>query len=161
MCTLASSSALRKEKNIVNGYIVTRWVLLLPRLTSQSVWVIDAANRTAPEDHLVFCECPRLVREDILNLPKVLTDVESTALKWTVCGGIVHLLVPVDKVDLNELDNLYRDIERDWNNDLYMRECAYKLVILGLSSQLKLVPPHVLFTLEQLAVAYCTLTQCT
>ena len=67
---------------------------------------------------MVLRESPRLVRKDVLYLPQVFADVESSALKRSVTWGVVHVPVPVDEVDLNELDNLNRDIQRDWNDDL-------------------------------------------
>ena len=60
---------------------------------------------------MVLGECASLVREYILNLAQVFADVESPALEGRVRRGVVHFSVPVDEVDLNELDYLNGDIE--------------------------------------------------
>ena len=67
---------------------------------------------------MVLSEGPCLVGEDILNLPKVFIDVESSALEGCVRGSIVHVTVPVNEIDLDELDYFNGNIQGDWDNDL-------------------------------------------
>lgn len=86
---------------------------LLNRLTCKTVRIVHSSNRTASEVHFVLCESSSLVREDVLDLSEILRDVERPTLEGAVQGGVVHLLVPVDEVDLNNLDNLDGDVERD------------------------------------------------
>ena len=85
------------------------------------MWVVNSTHRTAPEGHLVLCECASLVREDVLDLSEILSDIEGSALKGLVCGSIIHFLVPIDEIYLNELDHFDGNIERDWNNHLHER----------------------------------------
>ena len=68
--------------------------------------VVDSSNGTAAEYHLVLCEGSSLVREDVHNLAEVLVDSESSALEGPVCMLVVHADVPVDEVDLSQLNNL-------------------------------------------------------
>ena len=87
-------------------------------LTCKRVRIVHATDGAATEYHVVLCQRPCLVRKDILNLPQVFANVESTALEWSVRWGVVHVTVPVYEVDLNELDYLYGNVERDWDDDL-------------------------------------------
>ena len=82
------------------------------------MWVVPAPNRAAAEHHLILGQSPSLIREDILDLAQVFSDVESTALKGPVTSLVVHVQVPVEEVDLYELDYLNGDIERDRNYHL-------------------------------------------
>lgn len=67
---------------------------------------------------MVLRQCASLVRKDVLNLAQVFADVERPALEWCVRRSIVHVTVPVDEVDLDELDYLNGNVERDWDNHL-------------------------------------------
>lgn len=67
---------------------------------------------------MVLRQCASLVRKDVLNLAKVFADVERPALERCVRRSIVHVTVPVDEVDLDELDYLNGNVERDWDNHL-------------------------------------------
>ena len=58
----------------------------------------------------------------MLDLPKILADVQSPTLEGEVVSGIVHFLVPVNEVDLYKLDYLHSYIERDGDNDLEREE---------------------------------------
>ena len=67
---------------------------------------------------MVLRQCACLVGEDILNLAEVLADVESSTLERRVRGGVVHVPIPVDEVDLDEFDYLNGNVQRDWDDDL-------------------------------------------
>ena len=73
---------------------------------------------TSLEDHLVLCQCPGLVAEHELDLAELLGDVEGPALGALVVDGVVHQLVVVDQINLDQLCYLYCNIQRQWNYDL-------------------------------------------
>lgn len=55
---------------------------------------LNSINSTASEYHFVFCECPSFVREDILDLSKVFSNSEGTALD----GQISFLIIQVNVI---------------------------------------------------------------
>lgn len=77
------------------------------------------ARHSAPsENHLILSQRAGFVREDILDLPQVLRDVQSPALQLGVGLLVVQLQVLVDEVHLAHLDDLDGDVERNGDQDL-------------------------------------------
>ena len=77
-----------------------------PTNTGQSVGIVPAAHRAAAEHHLILSQSPCLVREDVLDLAQVFSDVEGSTLERPVSSFVVHVQVPVEEVDLYYLDYL-------------------------------------------------------
>ena len=73
---------------------------------------------TSLEHHLVLGEGPGLVAEHVLDLSELLGDVESAALCALVMETVVELPVVVDQVDLDQLRDLYSDVQRQRNDHL-------------------------------------------
>ena len=73
---------------------------------------------TSLEHHLILSQCPGLVAEHELDLAELLGDVEGPALGALVVDRVVHQLVVVDQINLDQLCYLYCNIQRQWNNDL-------------------------------------------
>ena len=73
---------------------------------------------TPLEHHLVLREGPGLVTEHELHLTELLGDVEGPALGALIVHRVVHQLVIVNQVNLNQLDNLDCDIKREGDDDL-------------------------------------------
>ncbi len=86
--------------------------------TFESVSIVPPSNGAATKHHLVLRQRSRLIREDVLDLSEILVDIEGTALEGSIRGSIVHLPVPVDEVDLNELDDLHGYVEGDRDDHL-------------------------------------------
>lgn len=80
--------------------------------------VVKPSYTTPSENHLVFSEGPCLVREEILDLPKVLSDVQSSALDSRVHFLIVEIYVTLNKIDLPQLHDFNGHVERNGNQDL-------------------------------------------
>ena len=70
------------------------------------------------EDHLVLGEGPGLVAEHVLDLSQLLGDVQSAALCALVMETVVELPVVVDQVDLDQLRDLYSDVQGQRNDHL-------------------------------------------
>lgn len=65
---------------------------------------IDAALL---KSHDVLRECPCLIREDVMDLPKLLIQRGGSRLGGRVLLRIVHLQVPVYEVTLSQTDHLH------------------------------------------------------
>lgn len=73
------------------------------------------------EHHLVLREGPGLVAEHELDLAELLGDVEGAALGALVVHRVIHQLVIVNEVDLDQLDNLDCDIQRQGDDNLNIK----------------------------------------
>ena len=62
-----------------------------------NVAVCNACNGALHKPHLVARECPRLVTEDILHLPKLLVQRRRARTRRRVRLLVVHLNIVVDK----------------------------------------------------------------
>jgi len=80
--------------------------------------IVLSSNRAALEYHLILCQSTSLVRKHVFYLSQVLIDVQCPALEGSVSDIIVHLHIPVDEINLDELDNHYSHIQRDWYEHL-------------------------------------------
>ena len=76
---------------------------------------------TPLEHHLVLREGPGLVAEHELDLAELLGDVEGAALGALVVHRVIHQLVIVNEVDLDQLDNLDCDIQRQGDDNLNIK----------------------------------------
>ena len=72
---------------------------------------IDAALL---KGHDVLREGPRLVREDVMDLPKLLIQRGGSRLCGRVLLRIVHLQVPVDEVTLAKTNHLHTSKIKDY-----------------------------------------------
>ncbi len=76
------------------------------------LWIkVNSSDGTSPEYHLIFREGPRLIRQDVLDLSKLLGDIQSSTLDSGVRRGMIEFLVPTDEIDLTQFDDLQTDIE--------------------------------------------------
>lgn len=75
--------------------------------------VLHPCHSAAAKHHLVLCQRACLVREDVLHLAKILSDIKSSALQVRVCLLVIQLHVLMDEVHLADLDNLNRHKEGD------------------------------------------------
>lgn len=80
--------------------------------------VLGAHDGASAKHHLVLCQSPGLVREDVLDLPQVLRDVQGLALDAAVGLLVVQIHVIRDEEDLADLHQLNGDVEGDGNQDL-------------------------------------------
>ena len=81
------------------------------------------AHEGAPlEHHLVLGQCPRLVAGHEPDLAELLGDVEGPTLGALVVHRVVHQLVVVDQVNLDQLGNLNGNIQGQWNYDLKYKQ---------------------------------------
>jgi len=62
---------------------------------------------------LIACEGPRLVREDILDLAKLLIEVTCLYASWHIIYFVVHQDVPFDKHPLEVVSELESQQQRD------------------------------------------------
>ena len=77
------------------------------------------AEESAPlEDHLVLSEGASLVTEHVLDLTQLLGNIQSSTLRAFVVETVVQLSVVVDEVNLDQLGDLYRHVEREGNDHL-------------------------------------------
>ena len=126
MLILESLSRLKKiaDLNIkIVEMFCQSWIDRNHRTASDGIAVavvieVLSLQSTSLEDHLVLCQGPRLVAEHELDLAELLGDVEGPALGALVVDGVVHQLVVVDQINLDQLCYLYCNIQRQWNNDL-------------------------------------------
>lgn len=82
-----------------------------PKLTVILVREFSSHYSTAPEHHFILSQCPRLVREDILDLSQVLCDIKSTALDPRVLLLIIQVQVLSDEEHLANLYQLNGQVE--------------------------------------------------
>lgn len=75
--------------------------------------VLHSCHSAATKHHLVLCERARLVREDVLHLAEILSDIKSSALQVRVCLLVVQIHVLMDEIHLADLDNLNRHKKGD------------------------------------------------
>lgn len=85
------------------------------------VWKLRAHDGASTEHHLVLGQCPRLVWEDVVDLSKVLCDVQSSTLHAAVCLLVVQVDVINDEEDLTNLHQFNRQVEGDGYQDLWGR----------------------------------------
>lgn len=57
--------------------------------------------------HDVLCECPCLIRENVMDLPQLLIQCGGSRLGGRVLVRIVHLQVPVYEVTLSKTDHFH------------------------------------------------------
>lgn len=57
--------------------------------------------------HDVLCECPRLVRENVMDLAELLVERGGSRLRGRVLLRVVHLQVPVYEVTLPKADHFH------------------------------------------------------
>lgn len=77
-----------------------------------------AHDGASAEHHLVLREGARLVGEDVVDLPEVLCDVQSSTLHAAVCLLVIQVSVINDKEDLTNLHQLNGQVEGDGYQDL-------------------------------------------
>lgn len=82
------------------------------------MWVLSAHDGASAEHHLVLRQSASFVREDVLDLPQVLRDVEGLTLDAAVALFVVQVHVISDEEDLADLHHLNGDVEGDGNQDL-------------------------------------------
>lgn len=75
--------------------------------------VLHPCHSAAAKYHLVLRQRACLVREDVLHLAKILSDIKSSALQVRVCLLVIHIHVLMDEVHLADLDNLNRHKKGD------------------------------------------------
>lgn len=80
--------------------------------------VVKPCYAAPPKHHLILSKGSRLIRKEVLNLPKVLSDVQSSALDGRIHFLIVEVYVALDEIDLPKLHNLDGHIERNGDQDL-------------------------------------------
>ena len=86
--------------------------------SGEGVRIVPAAHGAAAEHHLVLCQSPGLVGEDVLDLAQVLSDVEGPGQERSVGWLVVHVQVPVEEIDLDDLDYLDGHVERHRDDHL-------------------------------------------
>lgn len=67
--------------------------------------VLHPGHSAASEHHLVFRQRASLVREDVLHLAQILSDIKCSALQVRVCLLVVQIQVLMDEVHLADFDN--------------------------------------------------------
>jgi hypothetical protein len=82
------------------------------------VTIFAAHDGATPEHHLVLCQGPCLVREDVLDLAQVLCDVEGSTLNGQISFFIVQVKVTVQEEYLPELYQLNGHIQGDRDQHL-------------------------------------------
>ena len=83
------------------------------------VRIFAAHDSATPKHHLVLSQRPRLVREDILDLAQVLSDVEGSTLDGQISLFIVQVKVILQEEDLPKLHQLNGYIQGDWDQHLW------------------------------------------
>ena len=79
---------------------------------------VDSADGTPPEHHHVLSQRARLVTEQLLRSPQLLTDVEGAALGTPPWPGVVQVDVLLQQVDVAQLHQLHADVERQRDHHL-------------------------------------------
>lgn len=82
--------------------------------------VVKSGYTTPSKNHLIFSEGSCLIREEILDLPKILSDVQSSALNGRIHFLIVEIYITLNKIDLSQLHDFNGHVERNRNQDLIM-----------------------------------------
>lgn len=95
-------------------------------LTICIMGILHSCHGAAAKHHFVLCKRARLVREDVLHLAKIFSDIKSSALQVRVCLLVIHLHVLMDEVYLTDLDDLNRYKEGDGYQ--HLREDGYLTV---------------------------------
>lgn len=80
--------------------------------------VVKACHTTSSKNHLVLCESSCLIRKEVLNLSKILSDVQGSALNSRIHLLIVEIHVALNKIYLSQLHDFNGNIERNGNQDL-------------------------------------------
>lgn len=88
-------------------------VCLLDCLTIGIMGVLHPSHSAAAKHHLVLRQRACLVREDVLHLAEILSDIKSSALQVRVRLLVIQLHVLMDEVHLADLDNLNRHKQGD------------------------------------------------
>lgn len=86
---------------------------VLACLTIGIMGVLHPCHSAAAKHHLVLCQRACLVREDVLHLAEILSDIKSSALQVRVCLLVIQIQVLMDEVHLADLDNLNRHKKGD------------------------------------------------
>lgn len=82
------------------------------------MWILDPEDAAAAEHHLVLRQSSCLIREQVLDLPQVLGDVQGPALNPGVPPLVVQVQIVLDEVDLTQFDNLNGYVQGDWDQHL-------------------------------------------
>ena len=80
--------------------------------------VIKACHTTSSKNHLVLSEGSCFIRKEVLNLSKILSDVQGSALNSRTHFLIVEIHIALNKIYLAKLHNFNGNIERNGNQDL-------------------------------------------
>lgn len=80
--------------------------------------VVKSSYTTPSKNHLIFSEGSCLIREEILDLPKILSDVQSSALNGRIHFLIIEIYITLNKIDLSQLHDFNGHVERNGNQDL-------------------------------------------
>lgn len=87
-------------------------------LTILFMAVIKACHTTSSKNHLILSEGSCLIRKEVLNLSKILGDVQGSALNSRIHFLIVEIHITLNKIYLSKLHNFNGNIERNGNQDL-------------------------------------------
>lgn len=88
--------------------------------------VVKPCYTAPPKHHLILGESSCLIGKEVLNLPKVLSDVQSSALNGRVHLLIVELYITLDEIDLSQLHDFDGHVERNGNQDLIKGQTVFK-----------------------------------
>lgn len=80
--------------------------------------VIKACHTTSSKNHLILSEGSCFIRKEVLNLSKILSDVQGSALNCRTHFLIVEIHIALNKIYLSKLHNFNGNIERNRNQDL-------------------------------------------
>ena len=80
--------------------------------------VVKPCYTAPPKHHLILSEGSCLIRKEVLNLPKVLSDVQGSALNGRIHFLVVEIYITLDEIDLPKLHDLNGHIERNGDQDL-------------------------------------------
>ncbi len=94
---------------------------MLALLTIFLVRIFDPVDTAAPEHHLVLGQSSRLIREQVLDLPQILGDVEGPTLDPGVQLLVVQSQVIVDEVDLAKFHDFNGYVQRNGDQHLWER----------------------------------------
>lgn len=93
-----------------------------PALTVFFMAVVKPCHTAPPKHHLILSKGPCLIGKEVLNLPKVLGDVQGSALNGRIHFLIVEIYIALDEIDLAELHDLDGHVERNGDQDLRKRK---------------------------------------
>lgn len=91
--------------------------------------VVKSCNTTPSKNHLIFSEGSCLIREEILDLPKILGDVQSSALNGRIHFLIVEVYITLNKIDLSQFHDFNGHVEGNGNQDLIKRKQFKKIKV--------------------------------